>query len=116
MWAFLIAQLVKSPLVMQETLVRFLSWEDPVEREMATHCSILAWRIPWDHCIVPGVTKRRTQLSNFHFTSLHFCCIAPHRPTSLVVAQPWDQTKSLETVTETSRVYWTWGSYTKVLG
>ena len=32
---------------MQETWVRFLEWEDPLEKEMATHCSILAWRIPW---------------------------------------------------------------------
>ena len=32
---------------MQETWVRFLGWEDPLEKEMATHSSILAWRIPW---------------------------------------------------------------------
>ena len=46
-WAFLVAQLVKSLLAMQETQVRSLSWEDPLEKEMATHSSILAWRIPW---------------------------------------------------------------------
>ena len=32
---------------MQETQVQFLDWEDPLEKEMATHASILAWRIPW---------------------------------------------------------------------
>ena len=32
---------------MQETRVRFLGWEDPLEEEMATHSSILAWKIPW---------------------------------------------------------------------
>ena len=32
---------------MQESWVRFLDWEDPLEKEMATHSSILAWRIPW---------------------------------------------------------------------
>ena len=32
---------------MQETQVGSLGWEDPLEKEMATHCSILAWRIPW---------------------------------------------------------------------
>ena len=32
---------------MQETQVRFLGWEDPLVKEMATHSSILAWRIPW---------------------------------------------------------------------
>ena len=31
----------------QETLVRSLGWVDPLEKEMATHCSILAWKIPW---------------------------------------------------------------------
>ena len=41
-----IAQL-KNPSAMQETLVLFLVWEDPLEKEMATHSSILAWRIPW---------------------------------------------------------------------
>ena len=32
---------------MQETQVQFLGWEDPLEKEMATHSSILAWEIPW---------------------------------------------------------------------
>ena len=45
--ASLIAQLVKNPPAMQETLVRFLGWEDLLEKEMATHSSTLAWRIPW---------------------------------------------------------------------
>ena len=45
--ASLIAQLVKNPLAMHETLVRFLGWEDPLGMGMATQFSILAWRIPW---------------------------------------------------------------------
>ena len=45
--ASLIAQLVKNPPAMQETPVRFLGWEDPLEKGNATHSSILAWRIPW---------------------------------------------------------------------
>ena len=45
--ASLIAQLVKSLPAMRETWVRFLGWEDPLEKGMATHSSILAWRIPW---------------------------------------------------------------------
>ena len=45
--ASLAAQLVKNPPAMQETLVRSLGWEDPLEEGMATHSSILAWRIPW---------------------------------------------------------------------
>ena len=42
----LITQSVKSLPAIQETQVRFLGWEDPLEKEMATHSSILAWRIP----------------------------------------------------------------------
>ena len=45
--ASLMAQTVKNLLAMQETWVLSLGWEDPLEKEMATHSSILAWRIPW---------------------------------------------------------------------
>ena len=46
-WSSLVAQLVKNPPAMRKTWVRPLGWEDPLEKGMATHCSILAWRIPW---------------------------------------------------------------------
>ena len=42
------AQTVKNPLAVQETWVRSLGWEDSLEKGMATHSSILAWRIPMD--------------------------------------------------------------------
>ena len=45
--ASLVAQLVKNPPAMQETWVRSLGWEDPLEKAQATHSSILAWRTPW---------------------------------------------------------------------
>ena len=45
--ASLVAQLVKNLTTMQETQVQYLDREDPLEKEMATHSSILAWRIPW---------------------------------------------------------------------
>ena len=45
--ASLVAQRLKRLPGMQETWVRFLNWEDPLEKEMATHSSTLAWRIPW---------------------------------------------------------------------
>ena len=45
--ASLLAQMVKNLLVMQETRVQSLGWEDPLEKEMASQSSILAWRIPW---------------------------------------------------------------------
>ena len=41
------AQMVNNLPAMQETRVQSLSWEDTLEKEMATHSSILAWRIPW---------------------------------------------------------------------
>ena len=47
MWASLIAQLVKNLTATQETQVLSLGWEDTLEKEMATHSSMLAWRIPW---------------------------------------------------------------------
>ena len=49
----LIAQLVLNLLAMQEARVRFLGGKDPLEKEMATHSSILAWRIQWTE--EPGV-------------------------------------------------------------
>ena len=45
-WAFLVAQRVKNLPAMRETRIRSLGWEDPPEKGMATHSSILAWRIP----------------------------------------------------------------------
>ena len=45
--ASLVAQSVKNLPAMQETWVRSLGWEDSLEKEMVTHFSILAWRIPW---------------------------------------------------------------------
>ena len=45
--ASLVAQVVKNLPAIQETQVQCLGWEDPLEKEMATYSSILAWRIPW---------------------------------------------------------------------
>ena len=57
MWirASLIAQMAKKLPGMQDTWVRFLVQEDPLDQEMATHSSILAWRIPWTE--EPGVLQ-----------------------------------------------------------
>ena len=46
-WAPLVPQLVKNLPAMHETWVRFLGWEDHLQKEKATHSSILAWKIPW---------------------------------------------------------------------
>ena len=59
--ASLVAQMVKNLPTMQKTQVRFLGWEDTVEDGMATHSTILAWRIPMDRgtwwAIIHGVVK-----------------------------------------------------------
>ena len=64
------AQMVKNPPAMWENWVGSLGEENPLEKEMATHSSILAWRIPWIE--EPGGLQymglqSRTRLSNFHF-------------------------------------------------
>ena len=60
--ASLVTQLVKDLPAMQETWVRSLGWEDPLEKEMATYSSILAWRMPWteEPGRLHGVTKSST--------------------------------------------------------
>ena len=62
------AQMVKNQPAIQETWVRFLGREDPLEEGLATHSSILAWRIPMDRgawrAPVYGVTESQTRLSN----------------------------------------------------
>ena len=63
-WASLVDQTVKNPPVMQETWVRSLGCDDPLEEGMATHSSILAWRIPRDRgawwAMVHGVVESDT--------------------------------------------------------
>ena len=56
--------MVKNLPAMQETQVQSLGWEDPVEKGMATHSSLLAWRLTWTEAIFHGVTKSQTRLSN----------------------------------------------------
>ena len=64
------AQTVKNLSAVCKTWDRSLSWKDPLEKGMATHSSILAWRIPLDRgawrATVHGITKSQTQLSDFH--------------------------------------------------
>ena len=47
LWVSLVAQMVKNLPTVWETWVPSLGWEDPLEKEMATHSNILAWKIPW---------------------------------------------------------------------
>ena len=70
--ASLVAQTVKNSPAMQETWVQSLGQEDPLEKRMATHSSILAWRTSMDRrtwrATVHGIAKSWTQLRNFIFT------------------------------------------------
>ena len=55
--------MVKNLLAIQETQVQFLGWEDPLEKEMATHSSIITWKIRWTEApgaLVHEVTKSQT--------------------------------------------------------
>ena len=66
--ASLVAESVKNLPAVQETGAQSLGWEDPLEKEMATHSSILAWKNHMDRgawwAAVHGVAKNRAQLSN----------------------------------------------------
>ena len=69
--ASLVAQMVENLPAMQETGVQPLGQKDPLEKRMATHSSILAWRFPWTE--EPGRlqsirSQSQTQLSDFQFT------------------------------------------------
>ena len=64
------SQMVKNPPAVRDTWVLSLGWEDPLKKGMATHSSILVWRIPWTE--EPGRlwsmgSQSQTQLSDFHF-------------------------------------------------
>ena len=97
------AQMVKNPPAMQETWVRSLGWEDPLEGEMATHASILAQRIPWSEepggCSPQGRTESDT-------TELKLTCCPEEtgglltEPDSFLAVQKAFLFKSFETCSE----------------
>ena len=73
--ASLVAQMVKRLPAMRETQVRSLGWEDLLEKEMATHSSILAWRIPWTEepgrLQSIGSQRDTTEQLHFHFKDVN---------------------------------------------
>ena len=72
----LVAQMVKSPPAMRETWVRSLSGEDPLEKGMATHSSILGWRIPCTE--EPGrLQSMGRKESDFHSNYLYITILIP---------------------------------------
>ena len=74
-WASLLAQTVKNPPIMQETWVWSPGWEDPQEKGMATHSSILGWRSPWTEelgRLQSMGSQSQTQLNDFRFHFPHY--------------------------------------------
>ena len=69
-WAFLVAQLVKNLHAVQETWVRSMGWEDPLEKGKATHSSILAWRIPWT---VSSWDHKLDTTEQLHYVYIYIC-------------------------------------------
>ena len=65
------AQLVKNLPEMHLTRVRYLGWEDPLEKGMASHSSILAWRIPWTIRSMSPKESHMIEGLSRHFTSLN---------------------------------------------
>ena len=80
-WASLVTQRVKNPPAMQDTWVWFLGWEDPLEKGVATHSGVLAWRIPWTE--EPGRLQSMESQRNGHnwVTSVQFSSVAQSCPT-----------------------------------
>ena len=77
--ASLVAQMVNRLSAMQETQVRSLGWEDPLEKEMAAHSSILAWRIPWMEELggLQSMGRKEsdtTERLHFHFSKQRSAC------------------------------------------
>ena len=90
-WASPVAQTVKNLPAMQEIEVWSLSWEVPLEKEMATHSSILACRIPWT--TEPGRlqsigSQSQTRLRDFHFTLQYLLCSNPANLVEILPPHP----------------------------
>ena len=71
------AQVLKNPRAMQETWVRFLGWEDSLEKGVATHSSILVWRIPWTEELGKATVERVTESDTTERLSLHTQRVKP---------------------------------------
>ena len=91
-WASFVAQVIKNPPAMQETWVQFLGQDDPLEKWLATHSSILAWRIPW--------TEEPGRLQSMGVSRVgHDLATIPPPPPSLffshiqAAAKSWSQVK-----------------------
>ena len=90
-WSSLVAQMVKNPPAMQETWIQSLGPEDPLEKGMATHSSVLAWRIPW--------TEEPHQLQSMDLQRVGHYWAAEH------THSPLNTTRFRENVTDHCKLY-----------
>ena len=115
--ASLVAQMVKNLPAMRETQVRSMSWEDPLEKGMAIHSSILAWRIPRTEepgglpVIIHGVTKSQPRLEWSTLSQL----FKKKKVNSInaPILEPsahWQGMSHLQALGPTSRWPWLWAS------
>ena len=86
-WAFPCGSGVKHPPVTQKTRVRSLGWEDPLEKEMATHSSVLAWEIPW--------TEEPGRLQSTGFQRVGQDLVTKHTSTYIVAMKTYVSMKTL---------------------
>ena len=82
---FPLAQTVKLLPTMQETQVRSLGWEDPLEKEVATHSSTLAWKIPWMEEPWGRQESDTTERLHFHFTQEKHMCLLSNNLKSFII-------------------------------
>ena len=87
--ASLVAQMVKNPSAMWDTCPWSLIWEDPLEKGMAIHSCILAWRIPWTDKLQSVGSLTVWQLSNFHFYFILAFSLVQSLSSVWLFATPW---------------------------
>ena len=112
--ASLLAQLVKNLSAMWETWVQSLGWEDPLEKDMATHSSTLAWRIPWME--EPGrLQSTGSQRVEHDWSDLACTHARMHIQSRRVFARGWgergkwtDCWMSMEGVSGVTKTFWNW--------
>ena len=110
-WASLVAQRLKHLPVMWETQVWSLGQEDPVEKEMATHSSVLAWRIPWTEEAgrLQSTGSQRVRHDWAASLSHWYICIRMFFAMLLIIAPNWKEAKCLQTGEWTHQL---WTSHT----
>ena len=120
-WGSLVTQMVRNLPAMWETQGQSLGREDPLEKGMATHRSIRAWKIPRTEAAVHRVTDSQTWLSDWHFEGCSWCWEEKRWYTLLkgylhLVAYWYDgetflEKFSLDTSVQKERAVWTWPSH-----